>query len=69
MTDAVPLLFVSAAGVSFQGYCLTCLTWVIIWNVTSIAMSLVWPVAPPPKVLCTYWVFDLALGNVLCKYL
>ena len=59
MTDAVPVFFVSASGVSVQVYCLT---GVIRWHVTSIVMSLMWPLAPPPKVLGTYWVFALALG-------
>ena len=59
MTDDVPVLFVSAAGVSVQVYYLT---GVIIWNVISMAMSLRWPLAPPPKMLGTYWVFALALG-------
>ena len=59
MTDAVPVLFVSAAGFSVRFYFLT---GVIRCHVTSMEMSLRWPLAPPPKVLGTYWVFTLALG-------
>ena len=59
MTDAVPVLFVSAAGVSVHVYCLT---GVMMCHVTSTAMSLRFPLAPPPKMLGTYWVFALALG-------
>ena len=66
MTDAVPVLFVSAAGFSVQVHCLTGF---IIWHVTSMVMSLMWPLTPPPKMLGTYWVFVLDLGYILCKYL
>ena len=66
MTDAVPVFFVSAAGVSVQAYCLT---GVIIWHVTSMAMSLRLLLTPPPKVFGTYWVYALDLGYILCKYL
>ena len=59
MTDAVPVLFVSVAGVSVRFYCLT---GVIRCHVTSMEMSLRWSLAPPPTVLGTYWVFALALG-------
>ena len=48
MTDDVPVLFVSAAGVSVRVHCLT---WVIIWYVTSMVMSLRWPLDPPPDQL------------------
>ena len=59
MTDSVPVFFVSVAGVSVRVYCLT---GVMRCHVTSMVMSLRWPLAPPPTVLGTYWVFDLALG-------
>ena len=59
MTDAVPVLFVSAAGVYVQVYCLT---GVIICHGTSTVMSLRWPLDTPPKVIGTYWFFALALG-------
>ena len=59
MPDAVPVLFVSVAGVSVRVHCLT---GVIRCHVTSMEMSLRWPLAPPHKVLGTYWVFALALG-------
>ena len=59
MTYAVPVLFVSVAGVSVQVYCLT---GVIRWHVTSMAISLMLTLAPPPKMLGVYLVFDLALG-------
>ena len=58
MTDAVPVLFVSVAGVSMRFYCLT---GVIRCHVTSMAMSLRWLLSSPPTVLGTYWVFALAL--------
>ena len=66
MTDDVPVLFVSAAGVYVHVYCLT---GVMRCNVTSTAMSLRWPLAPPTKMIGTYLVFDLDLGQILCKYL
>ena len=59
MTDAVPVLFLSAAGVSVW---FNCLTGVVRCHVTSIAMSLRWKLAPPPDMLGTYWVFALTLG-------
>ena len=55
MTDDVPVLFASAAGVSVWVYCLT---GVIIWYVTSMEMSLRWPLDPPHKMLGMYLVFD-----------
>ena len=58
MADDVPVLFVSTAGFYVRVHCLT---GVIIWYVTSMEMSLRWPLAPPTKILGTYWVFDLAL--------
>ena len=66
MTYAVPVLFVSEAGVSLRVYFLT---WVIRWNVTSMTMSLRWPLTPPPNMLGTYWVFALALQYIFWKYL
>ena len=66
MTDAVPVFFASAAGVSVRIYFLT---GVIRWNVTSMAMSLRWPLDLPNKVLGTYWEFALALGYIFFKYL
>ena len=66
MTDDVPLLFVSAAGVSVRVYCLTGM---IILHVTSMTMSLRWPLAPPPNMLGTYWMFALSLGYIFCKFL
>ena len=66
MTDVMPVFFVSASGVSVRVYCLT---GVIRCHVTSMATSLMWPLAPPTKVLGTYWVFSLALVYILCKYL
>ena len=65
MTDAVHVLFVSAAGVSVRIYCLN---GVIRWHVTSMAISLRWPLDPPPKVLGTYWAFSLALRYMFYKY-
>ena len=59
MTDDVLVLFASAAGVSVWVYCLT---GVIIWYVTSMALSLRWLLDPPHKMLGIYLVFDLALG-------
>ena len=50
-TDAVPVLFVSAAEVSVRVYCLT---WVIRCHGTLMAMSLRWLLAPPPNMLGTY---------------
>ena len=66
MTYAVPVFFVSVAGVSVQVYCLT---GVIRCHGTSMVISLTLTLDPPPKMLGTYWVFDLALGYNICKYL
>ena len=65
MTDAVLVLFVSAAGVYVRVHFLT---GVIICHGTSMVMSLRWPLDTPPKVIGTYWLFDLALGYIFCKY-